>query len=145
MRLCDDIGEVQLQMDGTKEKIIEIIRRKKIMDMCYDGTLVMPSSYAVMDEDEMSYVEGGSAKEWAVGICCSLIANALWAIGLYVKKNGVKAALYACAGAAKAVWAGITSAASFIWNSPVALAILAGTVGIGVGIVIGYYGLRKKK
>ncbi len=23
------------------------------MDMCYDGTLVLPSSYAVMDEEEM--------------------------------------------------------------------------------------------
>ncbi|MDD6069918.1 MAG: hypothetical protein PUC12_03780 [Clostridiales bacterium] len=30
------------------------------MDMCYDGALVMPSSYAVMSEDEMTYVEGGS-------------------------------------------------------------------------------------
>ena len=30
------------------------------MDMCYDGTLVMPSSYAMMEEDEMSYVEGAS-------------------------------------------------------------------------------------
>jgi hypothetical protein len=29
------------------------------MEMCYDGALVMPSSYAAMDEDEMSYVEGG--------------------------------------------------------------------------------------
>ena len=29
------------------------------MDMCYDGTLVLPSSYAVMDEEEMSYLEGG--------------------------------------------------------------------------------------
>ena len=24
-----------------------------VMDMCYDGTLVLPSSYAVMDEEEM--------------------------------------------------------------------------------------------
>lgn len=30
------------------------------MDMCYDGALVMPSSYAVMDEEEMMYLEGGS-------------------------------------------------------------------------------------
>lgn len=30
------------------------------MEMCYDGALVMPSSYAVMDEEEMTYVEGGS-------------------------------------------------------------------------------------
>ncbi len=29
------------------------------MEMCYDGALVMPSSYAVMDEDEMMHVEGG--------------------------------------------------------------------------------------
>ena len=29
------------------------------MDMCYDGALVMPSSFAVMCEDEMTYVEGG--------------------------------------------------------------------------------------
>lgn len=29
------------------------------MEMCYDGALVMPSSYAVMSEDEMSYIEGG--------------------------------------------------------------------------------------
>ena len=27
------------------------------MEMCYDGALVMPSSYAVMDEEEMTYVE----------------------------------------------------------------------------------------
>lgn len=29
------------------------------MDMCYNEALVMPSSYAVMDEEEMTYVEGG--------------------------------------------------------------------------------------
>ena len=30
------------------------------MDMCYDGALVMPSSYARMKE-EMCYVEGGTS------------------------------------------------------------------------------------
>lgn len=29
------------------------------MEMCYEGALVMPSSYAVMSEEEMTYVEGG--------------------------------------------------------------------------------------
>ena len=29
------------------------------MDMCYDGALVLPSSYAIMDEEEMCYIEGG--------------------------------------------------------------------------------------
>ena len=30
------------------------------MDMCYDGALVLPSSYAVMNEEEMTYMEGGN-------------------------------------------------------------------------------------
>ena len=30
------------------------------MVMTYDGALVMPSSYAVMNEEEMTYVEGAS-------------------------------------------------------------------------------------
>ena len=29
------------------------------MDMCYDGALVLPSSYAVMEQEEMTYTEGG--------------------------------------------------------------------------------------
>ncbi len=29
------------------------------MEMCYDGTLIMPNSYVVMQEEEMSYVDGG--------------------------------------------------------------------------------------
>lgn len=28
------------------------------MDMCYDGALVMPSSFAMMDEEEMMYLDG---------------------------------------------------------------------------------------
>lgn len=31
------------------------------MDMCYNGTLVMPSSYVMMDENEMRYVDGGTS------------------------------------------------------------------------------------
>lgn len=34
------------------------------MEMCYDGALVMPSSYAVMSEDEMMYLEGGIKTYW---------------------------------------------------------------------------------
>ena len=29
------------------------------MEMYYDGALVMPKNYAVVDEEEMTYVEGG--------------------------------------------------------------------------------------
>lgn len=42
--------------------VFKKIRRKKviIMEMCYDGTLVMPANYAVVSEDEMTYVDGGA-------------------------------------------------------------------------------------
>lgn len=30
------------------------------MEMCYDGTLVMPSNFVVVSDEEMTYVEGGS-------------------------------------------------------------------------------------
>lgn len=34
------------------------------MEMCYDGALVMPSSYAAMSDEEMTYVEGGMGYSW---------------------------------------------------------------------------------
>ena len=33
------------------------------MDICYDGALVLPSSYVMMEEEEMSYVEGGGVAQ----------------------------------------------------------------------------------
>lgn len=47
------------------------------MELCYDGALVMPSSYAVMDEEEMMYVEGGIGVE----AVCAIITTALAAGG----------------------------------------------------------------
>ena len=41
--------------------------------------LQLPNSFIEIDKEEMEYVEGGSAREWAIGIACSLIANAIWA------------------------------------------------------------------
>ncbi len=29
------------------------------MEMCYDGALIMPKNYAVVNEEEMTYVDGG--------------------------------------------------------------------------------------
>lgn len=51
------------------------------MQMCYDGALVMPSSYAVMDEEEMTYVEGGGTKKYynkagTLKNTCDLLKNA---------------------------------------------------------------------
>lgn len=44
------------------------------MEMTYGGTLVMPSSYAVMDEEEMMYLEGG---KFTLDTALSFIAGAI--------------------------------------------------------------------
>ena len=73
------------------------------MDMCYDGALVLPSSYVVMDEEEMSYVEGGwiGAPNWLVGgvinlaIDCIVVGGCRAAAKYFtgqVKKYGAKTA-----------------------------------------------------
>lgn len=49
------------------------------MELCYDGALALPSSYAVMDEEEMTYLEGG--KEIA-NLSKKQCINGLCAIGL---------------------------------------------------------------
>lgn len=44
------------------------------MEMCYDGALVMPKNYVVMNEEEMTYVEGGITIEAVCAIICTTIA-----------------------------------------------------------------------
>lgn len=61
------------------------------MDMCYNGVLVMPSNYAVMDEEEMTYVEGGVTLSYSFAMrsktnCMAIAAttrliNGYWRIG----------------------------------------------------------------
>ena len=68
------------------------------MDMCYDGALVMPSSFAMISEEEMTYVEGGlKAPNWLVAGAINLaIASAFGSVGTFLtkvsKKNLSKAA-----------------------------------------------------
>lgn len=53
------------------------------MELCYEGALVMPSSYMVMDEDEMCYMEGG--KFIGVNLSaqqCADIATTLSVLGI---------------------------------------------------------------
>lgn len=51
------------------------------MEMCYEGALAMPSSYAVMKEEEMTYVEGGYKVNYnsafRTKLCCWDFANKL--------------------------------------------------------------------
>ena len=69
------------------------------MEMCYDGALVMPSSYAVMDNDEMFYVDGGVKRSvnwiaYPVDLACTLIGLNMSAImgcaGAAIAKMAVK-------------------------------------------------------
>lgn len=69
------------------------------MELCYEGGLVMPSSYAMMDEEEMTYVEGGkmsvntAAKIINVGVTVILGAIGIgFGVGaiLWFVENSVK-------------------------------------------------------
>ncbi len=59
------------------------------MELCYDGALVMPSSYMVMDEDEMSYTEGGEAKYLSKQQCI----NGLISVGINSPQAAIAGAL----------------------------------------------------
>lgn len=56
------------------------------MEMCYDGALIMPSSYAVMDEEEMTYVEGGALKVSQAAAIIDL-AFAAYSGGFYLARK----------------------------------------------------------
>lgn len=51
------------------------------MDICYDGALVLPSSYVMMEEEEMSYVEGGGVAQsvayYAVEVGVNTVINSV--------------------------------------------------------------------
>ena len=59
------------------------------MVMTYDGALVMPSSYAVMNEEEMTYVEGGAEKTMTKNQCI----DGLVAVGISSPQVAIAGAL----------------------------------------------------
>ena len=102
------------------------------MEMCYDGTLVMPQNFSVVTADEMEYVDGGlyisNATLWD---CCRI---AFCTAGL----NPIGATLVAL-GAYKAY----TILAAGVSTIAKALGIAAGPIGwvlglLGVGAVLGF-------
>ncbi|MCM1499741.1 MAG: hypothetical protein NC124_14865 [Clostridium sp.] len=103
------------------------------MEMCYDGALVMPSSYAVMDEEEMTYVEGGLFIKYAQ------VAAAIRIIGKtvsFVRKCGsVGAAVLAC----KKAYLTASLAFTLYWNTIPGWGQVATVIGVAVGgVMIGY-------
>lgn len=114
------------------------------MDMCYDGILVMPSSYALMGE-EMRYVEGG----WCV-------ENHWWGCNVYLTHKerqaltsgqtiaGLVAGLASC-GVGAAVLAAV---ASIIWNYDDGYGVkirMTRMVTAPMGILTGVWALSKKQ
>ena len=114
-----------------------------MMEMCYDGALVMPSSYALMNEDEMSYLNGG----WC-------IENKLWGYNIYLTHRERKK-LSDCQEVA-----GLISAAASCGIAPLVLAAVRGIIanhddGHGVrirmtgaktkAIITGVYALTKNQ
>ena len=83
----------------------------------------MPSSYAVMDEEEMTYVEGGVSltKTWYgysgyfTAKECSDIANALWAGTAVTGMGGTIAGFLSCG--IGALVGGVLSASAAIYAS----------------------------
>lgn len=71
--------------------------------MCYDGALVMPKNYAVVNEEEMEYIDGGKNGWWNsvgfiggaidVAIICFTAGQAIAGIGAmktFLRQNGRK-------------------------------------------------------
>ena len=56
--------------------------------LCYDGALVMPREFAVMDEEEMTYTEGG--KTIAYRIHYAATSGAMTAAALFHLKGQFK-------------------------------------------------------
>ena len=67
------------------------------MEMSYSGALVMPSSYAVMNEEEMTYVEGGGTAT-VRGKAKDIRSRLTTVIGASLTGTGAAAALGALLG-----------------------------------------------
>ena len=113
--------------------------------MTYDGALVMPSSYAVMNEEEMCYVEGGLSWDQAakigtgilavIGACNTIVTAFQNAIkfGKWIK--GIAQSTFV-KGIATKVSAAIGRIVTWISSH---LGVIAGVVGAMVGFAGGYY------
>lgn len=68
------------------------------MEMCYEGALVMPSSYAVMNEEEMTYVEGGLSWSGAKTAVYSALGYLIGKFVAGVTAEAIKPVVVVCAG-----------------------------------------------
>lgn len=96
--------------------------------MTYDGTLVMPSNYAVMNEEEMRHVDGSIAVE---GVCA--IIGAVIAIHGAGYAVGYEAAV-------KSYYAGLTFKQYQKWKWKIRSFVCSPMVGgtVGVATMLGF-------
>ena len=70
------------------------------MTMTYDGTMVMPKNYAVVTEDEMTYVEGGGTLKYSVSFrFTDALCQAAYAGGISTVIGTITACVSAALGA----------------------------------------------
>lgn len=76
------------------------------MEMTYDGAMVMPANFVVVDEEEMEYLDGG----WSFGLLCQNVVNAagmvtvVKAIASRITYDGLSIWGWMCAGAKGCAW-----------------------------------------
>ena len=100
------------------------------MDMCYDGALVMPCSYAVMEQNEMMYVEGGGKIN--TSIVSAVIDVAIAATGF----GGISAI-------GRLTGAGLSKFVKKVWANcgKKACSMLSTALGSAIGTAIGNLGI----
>lgn len=122
------------------------------MEMCYDGALVMPNNYAVVSEEEMTYVEGGGTIN--VTIKASTIQATIGVLGGAVSGFGIQLALDALGAALVTpielgtAGAATVAVATFLvlWNgaaAAIASSIMGGIVGTGAAAMYKGGDIRK--
>ena len=111
------------------------------MEMSYNGTLVMPNSFALIQEDEMEYIEGGITRSQAL----AFVTGALVTIVGGIAKKAVSKSLIGAAMSAASSWvAGVIDTviiAIYVHPFIAAAIALAGVACIGGAI----YAIGKNK
>ena len=99
------------------------------MEMCYDGALVMPSSYAVMNEEEMTYVEGGG---WSTYKGLEALATITAICGAGYVARGIGAAAAAALVASASTGVGLIVALGLACGVSLALTASAYQYGLAI-------------
>jgi hypothetical protein len=75
------------------------------MELCYDGTLVMPRNFVAVEDDEMEYIDGGlSAQDTILSLLIGVVGSIIGGkLAKYCTLAVAKSALAWAGAAAKAV------------------------------------------